>query len=163
MTSSDHRSAAARPERERAHAEGIPAALPLAGSEQRRLKAPAGFSYAYPHLMKEENEMNSAYAQENFARMGRDSVLSLDNGSNPSLVSQPAATSQMAGRNRPIGRLVAPEAVPPPRPGTLVHRHPRRHRSATPEQGRRAATPPTHPRQRSQTPPSPWNPPLVSQ
>jgi hypothetical protein len=155
--------AAARTELEQAHDLAIIEARHLVASARQRLSAPAGFTYTYPKSVKGESEIKGAYAQENFARSGRDSALSLDDGSNPSLISQPAATRQMSGRNRPVGRLVAPESVPPPRAGTMVPRLHRRHRSSTPEQGRRAATPPVHPRQRSRTPQSRWNPPPVSQ
>ncbi len=155
--------AAARKELGPTRGGAIIGSQPLVGSAKQRLSAPAGFTYAYPKSGNRENEMESAYAQENIARTGRGSVLSLDDGPNPSLVSQPAATRPREGRNRPIRRLIAPEAVPPARPGTLVHRQARRHRSATPEQGRRTATPPAHPRQISQTPLFIWNPPLVNQ
>ncbi len=129
----------------------------MVASARQRLSAPAGFTYTYPKSVKAESEINGAYAQENFARSG-DSALSMDDGSNPSLISQPAATRQMAGRNRPVERLVAPESVAHPRAGTQVPRHHRRHRSCTPAQGQRAATPPIPPWQRSRIPPVPLEP-----
>ena len=84
--------------------------------------------------------------------------MSLDNGSIGSFDSQAAASRPARGVNRPSGRIVAPEAVPPHPRGALAVRLPRRHRSETPEQGRRSATPPLRRRQRSHTPPTQLEP-----
>ncbi len=75
--------AAARTDLERAHDMAIIDARHLVASARQRLSAPAEITYTYPKSIKGESEMKSAYEQENFARSGRDSALSLDNGSNP--------------------------------------------------------------------------------
>jgi hypothetical protein len=126
-----------------------------------------GFSLHYPSkLQPTKSEIigkKGAYAQEkSIDCSGRDSALSLDNGSIGSFDSQAAASRPARGVNRPSGRIVAPEAVPPHPRGALAVRLPRRHRSETPEQGRRSATPPLRRRQRSHTPLPSWNPPPVS-
>jgi hypothetical protein len=144
--------AAARSDLQQAHDMAIIEARHLVASAWQRLSAPAGFTYTYPKSVKGESERKNAYAQENFARSGKDSTLSLDDGSDPSLISQPAANRQITGRNRPVGQLVAPESVPPPRAGTQVPRQHRSHRSSTSEQGRRAANPLINLSQRSRTP-----------
>jgi hypothetical protein len=128
---------------EQSHDKGIIAAQHLVASARQRLSDPAGFTYAYPKSGKGESE-KSAYAQENFVPSGRDSKLSLDVWSNHSLVSQQAATKELAGRNRPVMRLVAPESVPSCRTGTFVPHYHRLHRSSTLEHDRRAATRPTN-------------------
>jgi hypothetical protein len=87
----------------------------------------------------------------------------MDDGSNSSLIFKPAATRQVAGRNNPVGQIVAPESVPPPGASMIVPRQRRRHQSSTPGQGRRAATPPINPRKRSRIPPVPLEHTPVSQ
>ncbi len=92
--------------------------------------------------------MRSAYAQENVVRKGRDSALSLDDGFNPSnQISTLASTRQVEG---PFGRLVAPKAVPLPAESSWCPVNIDDVGVLNPEQSRRAATLPIHPRQWSQ-------------
>ncbi len=95
---------AARSDLEQAHDTAIIEARNLVASARQRLSAPDGFTYTYSKSVKGESEIKSAFAHENFAILGRDSALSLEEGSNPSLMSQEAATRRMAGSNRPVGR-----------------------------------------------------------
>ncbi len=69
--------AAARTDLERAHDMAIIEARHLVASAWQRLSAPAELRYTYPKSVKREREMKSAYAQENFARSGRDSAFLL--------------------------------------------------------------------------------------